>query len=59
MKMVEEELDETYRWLILIIESETMPNERMESLVKENKELVSIITKAIITMRNKINYPEN
>ena len=57
MKMVEEELDETLRWLELIIDGEIMPAERMRDLVQENKELVSIVTKAIITMRNKVNSP--
>ena len=55
--MVEEELDETLRWLELIIDGEIMPAERMRDLVQENKELVSIVTKAIITMRNKVNSP--
>ena len=55
MKMVEEELDETLRWLELIVDGEILPRERMTSLIDENKELVSIITKAIITMRAKLN----
>ena len=55
MKMVEEELDETLRWLELIIDGGVMPAERMRDLVQENKELVSIVTKAIVTMRNKVN----
>ncbi len=55
LKMVEEELDETKRWLELIVESNIMPKDRMLYLINENKELVSIITKAIVTMRNKIN----
>ncbi len=55
LKMVEEELDETLRWLELIVVSEKMPESRLGELIQENKELVSIITKAIITMRNRIN----
>ena len=55
LKMVEEELDETLRWLELIEESGKMPAERLQDLKQENKELVSIITKAIITMRGKVN----
>ena len=58
LKMVEEELDETRRWIDLIIAGEIMPASRMNEIVQENKELVSIITKAIITMRNKINCKE-
>lgn len=55
MKMVEEELDETHRWLELIVDGEILPAECMNDIIKENKELVSIITKAIVTMRNKVN----
>ncbi len=58
LKMVEEELDETKRWLELIVDGEILPAERMEDIVRENKELVSIITKSIVTMRNKVNSPE-
>ena len=53
--MVEEELDETFRWIELIVASEKMPGSRLEDLIHENRELVSIITKAIITMRSKLN----
>ena len=56
--MVEEELDETKRWLELIVEGNILPIERMEDIIRENKELVSIITKAIVTMRNKVNSSE-
>ena len=59
LKMVEEELDETYRWLELIVDSGKMPKDRLQDLIHENKELVSIITKAIITMRGKINPPKS
>ena len=52
--MVEEELDETHRWLVLIAESEIMPQTRLCDFIQESRELVSIITKAIITMRQKM-----
>ena len=48
LKMVEEELDEIAYWL------EVKP-ELLQDLHHENKELVSIIVKSIITMRNKQN----
>ena len=50
LNMVEEELDETAYWLELIMELELL-----QDLHHENKELVSIIVKSIITMRNKQN----
>lgn len=55
LKMVEEELDETAYWLELIMELELVKPELLQDLHHENKELVSIIVKSIITMRNKQN----
>ena len=53
--MVEEELDETAHWLELVIDSEMIERNRLESLHEENLELLKIITRSIITMREKIN----
>ena len=55
LKMVEEELDETAYWLELIMELDLVKPELLQDLHHENKELVSIIVKSIITMRNKQN----
>ena len=55
LKMVEEELDKTAYWLELIMELELVKPELLQDLHHENKELVSIIVKSIITMRNKQN----
>ena len=55
LKMVEEELDEIAYWLELIMELELVKPELLQDLHHENKELVSIIVKSIITMRNKQN----
>ena len=55
LKMVEEELDETAHWLELVIDSEMIERNRLESLHEENLELLKIITRSIITMREKIN----
>lgn len=55
LKMVEEELDETAYWLELIMETELLDEKLLLPLYRENKELVSIITKAVITMRTKVN----
>ena len=53
--MVEEELDETAYWLELIIELRLVKPELLEDLYAENKELVRIIVKSILTMRTKMN----
>ena len=55
LKMVEEELDETAYWLELIIELRLVKPELLEDLYAENKELVRIIVKSILTMRTKMN----
>ena len=55
LKMVEEELDETAHWLELVIDSEMIERNRLESLHEENLELLKIITRSIVTMREKIN----
>lgn len=55
LKMVEEELDETAYWLELIMELEMVKPELLQDLYKENKELLRIIVKSILTMRKKLN----
>ena len=55
LKMVEEELDETAYWLELIMETGMLEPSQLFPLYQENKELVSIITKSVITMRGKVN----
>ncbi|MDR3118361.1 MAG: four helix bundle protein [Mediterranea sp.] len=55
LKMVEEELDETAYWLELIMELEMVNPDLLQDLYKENKELLRIIVKTILTMRDKIN----
>lgn len=51
LKMVEEELDETLFWLELLVESGKVSGERMQNLLQENKELLSIVVKSITTLR--------
>lgn len=51
LKMVEEELDETLFWLELLVESGKVSGERMQDLLQENKELLSIVVKSITTLR--------
>ena len=55
LKMVEEELDETLHWLEIIMETEMVKPERLESLHKECHELLKIIVSTIVTLRNKVN----
>lgn len=55
LKIVEEELDETSYWLDIIEETEMIPVNRLAPLHKECKELLSIIVKSIVTMRNRLN----
>ena len=41
-----EEADESYMWLDMIIETEILPKDKVESLFKESKELASILAAA-------------
>jgi len=54
LKMVEEELDETCHWLEMIIRCEMLKTSRVQPLHQECCELLSIIVKSIVTMRNRI-----
>ena len=54
LKMVEEELDETSHWLSLIMRSNLMKPARIESLHQECCELLSIIVKSLVTVKNRM-----
>jgi len=54
LKMVEEELDETSHWLDIILRSQLLPASRLEKLLQENKELLSIIVKSITTTKSRM-----
>lgn len=54
LKIVEEELDETIYWLNLISETGLIKPESLNSLQEEAKALLAIITRSIITKRNKL-----
>jgi four helix bundle protein len=54
LKIVEEELDETCHWLEIIMRSELMKVDRLQSLHQECKELLSIVVKSIVTMRARL-----
>ena len=58
LKMVEEELDETSHWLNIIMRSEILPAARVQSLHQESCELLSIIVKSILTVKNRLKIAE-
>jgi four helix bundle protein len=59
LKMVEEELDETFYWLELIVDSGLIRPGLLDDLMKENQELLKIIVSSIVTMKKKITSDKN
>jgi four helix bundle protein len=53
LSIVEEEADETLFWLELIKETQILDNDFIDSLMKENNELISIIVVSIKTSRKR------
>jgi len=53
INIVEEEVDESAFWLELIVESELMPKNKIESLLKEADELTAIFVSTIKTAKSK------
>ena len=58
LKMVEEELDETIHWIVILTRSGLMPTAKMEKLHEEGTELLSIISKSIITTKARLSSME-
>ena len=54
LKMVEEELDETCHWLDIIMRSQMIEVTRIQPLFQENKELLGIIVKTIISTKARM-----
>lgn len=54
LKMVEEEIDETTHWLSIIMDSEMLEKERIKSLYEESIELRKIISKSIVSMKERL-----
>jgi len=52
LKIVEEELDETEYWLIVIEEMGFLSKDQLKELKKEVDELLSIIVKSLVTAKN-------
>lgn len=51
LKIVEEECDESIYWMELLVESGLIPLRRLEALMREGNELLSITVAAIRTTR--------
>jgi four helix bundle protein len=52
--IVEQELDETLRWLELLVESAVVPEAKMSNLCQEADELLSIIVTGIKTAEGRV-----
>ena len=52
LKIVEEELDETEYWMVMIEEMGFLSNDQLKDLNKEVNELLSIIVKSLITAKS-------
>jgi len=53
MHIVLEEADETQYWMELLVESNLMKPQRLESLMRESEELVAIAVASINTVKRK------
>jgi four helix bundle protein len=51
LKIVEEECDESIYWMELLIEAGLLPLQRLDALIKEGDELLSIFVSSIKTTR--------
>ena len=58
LKMVEEEIDETSHWLSIIMDSELLPQSKVQDLYDESVELRRIIVRSITTIRQTIEAQE-
>ena len=54
LQMVEEEIDETTHWLSIIIDSEMLEKERIKPLYEESVGLRKIISKSIVSMKERL-----
>ncbi|MEM7539384.1 MAG: four helix bundle protein [Chloroflexota bacterium] len=51
LKIVEEEADETFYWLEIIVEAELLSESRLSSLMQETDEIVAMTVSSIKTQR--------
>lgn len=54
LKIVEEEADETAYWLELLIESQTISEDKLKDLLKENNELIAIFVSILKSTRENL-----
>ena len=59
LAIVEEEADETLFWLEILSEMEVIDKSHIESLMKENNEIIAIIVSSIKTSRQKKLNPKS
>jgi len=59
LAIVEEEADETLFWLEILSEMEVIDKSHIESLMKENNEIIAIIVASIKTSRQKKLNPKS
>jgi four helix bundle protein len=55
LAIVEEEADETLYWLELLVEAEIFPASKLQNLIDQTNEIVSMIVASIKTIRQKQN----
>jgi four helix bundle protein len=53
LKTVEEEADETLFWLEVLVESELMPQSRLQDLMQETDEIFAMTVASINTLRKR------
>ena len=59
MCIVEEECDEVIYWIELLVESGLVKNERVEGLLVEANEILSIVVASIKTTRSLVKNPKS
>ena len=55
LSIVVEEADEAMFWLEMLVEGEIIKKEKLEDLLKEGNEILSIVSSSRKTIRNRIN----
>lgn len=55
LKTYQEEADESTLWIEYLIEANIIPEQRLESLLDESKQLTAIMTAATITISRRLN----
>ncbi len=53
LEIAQREAEETYYWLELLVETDTMSHKRLAKLMQECKELIAILTAAVRTAKSR------